>query len=268
MKKSGRKLSFGESAAVMLLLLCLVLAASITAIRIASNDGRDDAGQLVELSPTDEFVETIPEKEEQTLETAGEKVVNEEMDLIAMEDQLDTSWETPLESWEIGTEERNGEEEPAKEAPVPVSAPAAVPAPLKFSAEEGIRWPIEGNVVLDYSMDASIYFPTLKQYKYNPAIVVSAEEGSPVSAGVLGKVQSVKIEPETGTTLTMDLGDGYTAVYGQLNDVPFTEGDLVESGDRIGIIGAPTKYYSVEGSSLYFQLQKDGAPVDPLDYLK
>jgi len=268
MKKSGRKLSFGESAAVMLLLLCLILAASITAIRIASKDQKDDSGQLVELTPTDEFVESMLEEEEEIQETAGEKVVNEEMDLIAVEDQMDTNWE----DWAQEVSETEAEQLQAPEAgtvkSAPVSAPAAALAPLKFSSDAGILWPLSGNVILDYSMNASIYFPTLKQYKYNPAIVVSAEEGTEVLAGVRGKVLSVSVEPETGTTLKLDLGDGYTAIYGQLNDVPVTQGDLVEAKDRIGYVGSPSKYYSIEGSNLYFELQKDGTPVDPLDYLK
>ena len=37
-------------------------------------------------------------------------------------------------------------------------------------------------VVLDYSMDGSIYFPTLNQYKYNPALVIGAGTGSQVAA--------------------------------------------------------------------------------------
>ena len=34
-------------------------------------------------------------------------------------------------------------------------------------------WPIEGDVLLDYSMDSTIYFPTLEQYRCNPAMVIS-----------------------------------------------------------------------------------------------
>ena len=57
-------------------------------------------------------------------------------------------------------------------------------------------------------------------------------------------------------------------MYGQLKDLNFEEGATVEAGQIIGYIGEPTKYYSVEGSNLYFQLLKDGKPVNPLDYLE
>ena len=72
----------------------------------------------------------------------------------------------------------------------------------------------------------------------------------------------------TGTTVTMELGNGYQAVYGQLKDLTVAEGDTVKEGEVIGNISAPTKYYSVEGPNLYFAMRKDGTPVDPFEYLE
>jgi len=38
--------------------------------------------------------------------------------------------------------------------------------PLSFSAEtDKLLWPIAGNILVDYSMDKTVYFPTLDQYK-------------------------------------------------------------------------------------------------------
>ena len=68
--------------------------------------------------------------------------------------------------------------------------------------------------------------------------------------------------------MTVDLGDGYQAIYGQLKEVPYEVGDYVENGSTIGFISEPTKYYSVEGSNLYFELQKDGTPVNPVEYFR
>jgi septal ring factor EnvC (AmiA/AmiB activator) len=65
----------------------------------------------------------------------------------------------------------------------------------------------------------------------------------------------------------MDIGSGYEVVYGQLKDVCVAEGYRVSEGDVIGCVSEPTKYYSVEGPNLYFQLLKDGEPVNPLEYL-
>ena len=65
----------------------------------------------------------------------------------------------------------------------------------------------------------------------------------------------------------MNLGDGYEAVYGQLGEVTVAEGERVSQGEMIGYLSEPTKYYSVEGCNLYFELRKDGAPINPLEYL-
>ena len=40
----------------------------------------------------------------------------------------------------------------------------------------------------------------------------------------------------------------------------------MESGHVLAYIGEPTKYFSVEGSNLYFALEKDGEPVDPVEF--
>ena len=68
--------------------------------------------------------------------------------------------------------------------------------------------------------------------------------------------------------MTVDLGDGYEAVYGQLKEPNFAKGDYVEAGHVVGFVAEPTKYYSVEGSNLYFALRKDGAPVDPVEFFE
>ena len=45
-----------------------------------------------------------------------------------------------------------------------------------------ILWPMEGNVILDYSMDSTVYFATLDQYKYNPAVIIAGDVNSKVYA--------------------------------------------------------------------------------------
>ena len=106
-----------------------------------------------------------------------------------------------------------------------------------------------------------------EEYKLSPAIAVQAAEGAPVLASVPGTVYSIEENAQTGTTVTMEIGSGYQAVYGQLKDLAVEEGATVDKGTVIGYIAAPTKYYSEEGSNLYFAMKKDGEPVDPIAYL-
>ncbi|MDO5136379.1 MAG: M23 family metallopeptidase [Eubacteriales bacterium] len=138
---------------------------------------------------------------------------------------------------------------------------------LNFSENTFMEWPVNGNILVDYSMDQTTYFPTLDQYKLSPAISVQAVDGAPVVSAVNGTVFSIEETAETGTTVTMELGNGYQAVYGQLKDLSVAAGDTVTKGTTIGYVNTPTKYYSKEGSNLYFAMRKDGKPIDPILYL-
>lgn len=139
---------------------------------------------------------------------------------------------------------------------------------LDFQEEDGLVWPIVGDVLINYSMDRTIYFPTLEQYKYNPAIVIAATQGEPISAAADGRVTSVTYDPKIGNTVVMDLGNGYELTYGQLENITVSEGSYVSVGDGIGTVASPTKYYSIEGTNVYFKLTKDGVPVNPMSKLQ
>ena len=41
-----------------------------------------------------------------------------------------------------------------------------------------------------------------------------------------------------------------------------------ENRARYRYVAEPTKYYSIEGNNVYFELMHDGEPVDALDYLE
>lgn len=159
-------------------------------------------------------------------------------------------------------------EEPVEETVEEITPKETFRDTLHFASEENLVWPLEGNVLLDYSMDATIYFPTLEQYRCNPAIVIGGEVNSKVYLVAPGVITDISTNEVTGCTVTQDLGDGYSAVYGQLKELNFSVGDEVEGGQVIGYVSEPTKYYSVEGSNLYFELLKDGEPVNPLEYFE
>lgn len=169
-------------------------------------------------------------------------------------------------------EENNKEEgmidesqETMQEMPEDTEAIATTIQPiLDFSEEDGLVWPIVGDILLNYSMDKTIYFPTLEQYKYNPAIVIAATEGETIAAAADGKVISVSYDPQLGNMVVMDLGNQYELTYGQLDNITVSEGSYVATGDIIGSVAYPTKYYSTEGANVYFKLTKDGEPINPI----
>lgn len=141
-----------------------------------------------------------------------------------------------------------------------------IPA-LSFSQEEGLSWPIVGKILINYSMDKTVYFPTLQQYKYNPAIMIEASEGETITAAADGRVSSIFYDNQYGNCVCVELGDGYELTYGQLGDISLKEGDYMQVGDVIGTVAAPTKYFSQEGTNVYFKLTKNGEPCDPLNQM-
>lgn len=136
-----------------------------------------------------------------------------------------------------------------------------------YSSENVMSWPVRGEVIMDYSMDKTIYYPTLQEYKCNPSILIQSEEGTDVAAAFSGTVADVYHDAQLGTVVEMSLGNGYEAYYGQLENVDVAVGDTVRQGQIIGTVSAPTRFYSIEGSHLNFRVTRDGEPVDPLDYL-
>ena len=136
-----------------------------------------------------------------------------------------------------------------------------------YSPENALSWPVRGEVIMDYSMDATTYYPTLQEYKCNPSILIQSEEGTGVAAAFNGTVVDVYDDAQLGTVVEMSLGNGYEAYYGQLENVDVAAGDTVAQGQIIGEVSMPTRFYSVEGSHLNFMVTQDGEPVDPLDYL-
>ena len=147
------------------------------------------------------------------------------------------------------------------EAATPLSE-GTVEKTLHFAESDGLQQPVQSDILMHYSMDKSIYFATLDQYKYNPATIFSAEEGMTVTACAQGKVTSIFENEEIGKAVTLDLGDGYEATYGQLAEITVKENAYVNPGETIGSVAAPTKYYSAEGSNVYFALTHNGDPVN------
>ena len=108
-------------------------------------------------------------------------------------------------------------EQPALEQPVLEQSVLAEEQPvwdaqdvrtLAFSSDQGLVRPVSGDILIPYSMDRTVYFTTLDQYKYNPATVYRVEEGTQVMACAEGRVASVFRNEEIGQAVTLGLCSG------------------------------------------------------------
>ena len=193
----------------------------------------------------------------------SESVADAETDL-ALEEAENAS----AEDVEIAQEMEDAEDLAAMAADEASSDMVEEPVTAQFQAGDSLVWPVAGNVLIPYSMDKTVFFSTLEQYKYNPAMILSANEGDTISAVASGRVTDVFYDEEIGNAVSVDIGNGYEVTYGQLKDIAVTKGATVEKGAVLGYIAAPTIYYSVEGTNAYFKVTLNGEAVDPLGQLQ
>ena len=138
---------------------------------------------------------------------------------------------------------------------------------LDFTSEKTIGWPVNGEVILPYSMETTVYYKTLDQYRVNPGILIAAGNGTTVKNAYLGKVTKVTSDNTYGNMVTLYIGNNYSMVYGQLDTIYVKEGDYVKAGESIGTIGNPTDIFKEEGGHLFFQILENDQPVDPMLFI-
>lgn len=296
MRRNKRRGAFSKEKMIMAAATVLVLGTlTVTGLWMGARNNQADEGYVVDLSAIEQDLTTgLSEKEEIQV---ADRITRDETEQDAPTDDLDYDpffqetnsdhVENPdvsdSQSMSDGVSESNsGEQETAgnhakaqeeqknssqKEESGQEAISTAMQPALTFSDEDTLVWPISGNILVNFSMDQTIYFPTLDQYKYNPAIVIEAHEGDLITAAAAGKVIAVYEDREIGNAITMELGNGYEVTYGQLANILVSEGSYVAKGDVIAQVAAPTKYYSIEGTNVYFKLTKDGVPVNPMSKL-
>ncbi|MDD3746562.1 MAG: M23 family metallopeptidase [Anaerostipes sp.] len=131
-----------------------------------------------------------------------------------------------------------------------------------------MTWPVVGNVILPYSVDTTVYFESLDQYRVNKGILIEAKAGTDVKALKNARVEEIRKNAEFGQMVVLNLGNEYTALYGQMKNLTVKEGDFVSKGQVIGQVAKPTDYYTLEGANLYLQLEKSKKTMNPISYLK
>lgn len=109
------------------------------------------------------------------------------------------------------------------------------------------RQKIEG--FSDYVLSKGIEFELAQ-----PASVAAVADGRVLYAGRM---------PGYGTILILDHGQRMYSLYGQLGEVAVRKGEVVDAGQKL----ASSSESSAGKGQLYFEIRKNGKPVDPAPYL-
>ena len=92
----------------------------------------------------------------------------------------------------------------------------------------------------------------------------TGNENIPVYAAAAGTVITAGWSDSAGYWIVIDHGDGLVTKYMHHKELYVEEGDYVEKGQQIGLSGSTGRS---TGNHLHFQLEINGAAVDPLPYL-
>ena len=129
-------------------------------------------------------------------------------------------------------------------------------------------WPVEGEVIEAFSPDTLTYNAAMEDWRVHTGVDISAEVGDPVASATDGTVMAVKEDVLLGRTVTVQTPDGMSILYGNLaEEAAVTAGDQVEAGQMLGSVGDTAPGERHEGGWLHLAAERDGSPVNPMEYL-
>lgn len=156
----------------------------------------------------------------------------------------------------------NGLEPPYRVHPgqrliIPAVLKAPSPAP-PMRSEPYFRPPHDGAVLLGYAVRPDGGGHDGLDYAVTPGDMVRAAASGTVVEAATGA-------PRFGRLVVIDHGNGWLSAYGHLGRVTVKVGDVVKTGERIGIAGASG---DAEGPELHFEIRHNGRKVDPAGKLR
>lgn len=129
-------------------------------------------------------------------------------------------------------------------------------------AELPLSRPVGGSIAREFGET----WDDLKGIKtFHAGLDFEAPTGEPVYAALSGRVSEAKHDGTMGNSLVISHGPGLETVYGHLQRASVSPGACVKAGEEIGTAGSSGL---VPGPRLYFELRRDGNPVDPAAFLQ
>jgi murein DD-endopeptidase MepM/ murein hydrolase activator NlpD len=156
----------------------------------------------------------------------------------------------------------------------PLAGSTTVPPELKeqtgahaapATASPSLALPVAGKIGKGYGFT---YAPAFGDYRFHPGIDLEAPAGSEVKAAAAGVVKQVEHSDAWRYRLSIDLGNGYQAVYAHLSSIKVAKGDKVQAGTVLGELGDPGTAEAGTSAHLHLELLKNGKAIDPVSALQ
>jgi len=129
-----------------------------------------------------------------------------------------------------------------------------------FTSNKGkLPWPVQGSFVARFGQKRASGDSAWR------GTLIGATEGKEVRAIAHGRVAFADWLKGFGLLLILDHGDGYMSLYGYNQSLFKVTGDWVQDGEVISSVGNSGGQSS---TGLYFEIRKQGQPVDPASWCR
>jgi murein hydrolase activator len=125
-----------------------------------------------------------------------------------------------------------------------------------------LDWPAEGRVSADFG-DA--VHPRFRTVVPHPGLDIDAPDGASFRSVFDGRVAFASWLHGYGLTAVVEHGNGVVSIYAHASTLLAGAGEEVARGQVLGQVGDTG---SLRGPYLYFELRRDGKPVDPGSWLR
>lgn len=140
--------------------------------------------------------------------------------------------------------------------------PRDTPARAADRLRGSVDWPVPGKVALGFGRTVHPQFKTVVPH---PGLDIEAPEGTSIRAVLDGKVAYSSWLRGYGLTVILEHGEGLMSVYAHAAVLLVEAGEEVKRGQVLGKVGDTG---SLRGPYLYFEMRRDGKPVDPATWLR
>ena len=132
-----------------------------------------------------------------------------------------------------------------------------------FAAVKGrLPYPVRGKVVGGFGKTSHPEFPA---EVFRKGIDIEAPLGEEIKAVETGRVIFAGRFSGYGKMIIIDHGERYYTVYAHLFEILKKPGESAQKGESIALVGDSG---SLQGARLYFEIRKDGQPLDPLRWFR
>lgn len=207
---------------VLFICICII---GITALWTSGRNAEIDGEPETSIEENDVVDGEDTEKPEENSDKIDIKVGDVDVEDIEENDEEEIQEKGSIDGEdtkpETGTTTEEQESEPLDERDIePVSTKKETTAVIMEN-------PVEGDVLLEFSMEDLVYSKTLKEWTTHSGMDIKGSLGAEVKAALGGTIEKVEEDPLMGIIITIDHGNGLKTRYANLSTK-----DMVEEGQK------------------------------------